>query len=144
MELYSAGDQPVTSGVPQGSVLGPVLFNTFIDDLDEVVECTLSKTTPSWEEMLICLGMTLKKDLDRLDCWAEANGMKFNKTKCQSCTLVTPGNAAGLGQGGCMEKRVWGVLVYTQLHKSLQCRQVTAIGQEVRASTCTRELWVGN
>ena len=82
-----SGWKQVLSGVPQGSVVGPVLFLLFINDLDKTItrKQTLKKFADNTKVAQVIENaddeVELQGTLDRLVRWADTWGMAFNVSK---------------------------------------------------------------
>ena len=79
---------PVLRGIPQGTVLGPLLFLLFIDDISEVTQKSNiilyaddAKLYTEVSSISDCIGMS--EDILEIEQWITNWQMKFNLSKCE-------------------------------------------------------------
>ena len=113
----------VTSGIPQGSVLGPILFVLYINDLPEVVDkdsfaFLFADDTKLFRVIknLIDCGV-LQADLTKMVEWSDKWLLKFHPDKCKQI---------GIGIN----------------RKSINMHQYTMEGQKLETSTCEKDIGV--
>ena len=83
---------PVVSGVPQGTVLGPLLFSLYINDITSDIESEIRL----FADDCVCYleiknvedTVKLQKDIDWLGSWARKWGMRFQPVKCNMMQLM--------------------------------------------------------
>ena len=84
----------VLSGVPQGSILGPLLFVLFINDMHSVVSSGTSialyaDDTKIWRSILSDMdSIILNNDIEALNKWASTNCMIFHPKKCKVVSIA--------------------------------------------------------
>ena len=93
---YCSDSTSVDSGVPQETVLGPLLFLCYINDLPDPAvsqvrlfadDCLLYREINTFQDHI-----TLQQDLKNLESWADTWGMRLNSTKCYILSINNKSN----------------------------------------------------
>ena len=90
VEGATSSQAPVSSGVPQGSVLGPLLFSIYIDDITGVALSPQSDLVLYADDVLLyriisCLEdvLMLQSDIDSIETWSAERLLQLNPVKCK-------------------------------------------------------------
>ena len=132
----------VESGVPQGSVLGPILFDIFINDIDllaaliDILRKFADDTKLGKIVMNVEDGQVLQDCLDMLVDWANKWGMKFNTGKCKvmhvgSSNLRIQYSMSGQVLETTETERDIGVLVSAGMKPARQCLKAAQMAGSV-------------
>ena len=95
LDNAKSSSKPVLSGVPQGSILGPIFFVIFINDLPACLSqgtsvALYADDTKIWRPIYSDIDHTiLQNDIDNLNDWAAKNKMKFHPQKCKVVSLCS-------------------------------------------------------
>ena len=87
----TSNQKEVTSGLPQGSVLGPILFVIYINDLPEAVESAAYLFADDTKIFRVINSLDdqhiLQNDLVKLENWSDKWLLKFHPEKCKLFTI---------------------------------------------------------
>ena len=144
---------PVTSGVPQGSILGPALFLLYINNLPNSVKSSRVAMFADDTKVFKAIQSTndadmLQEDINNLANWSSESFLQFNETKCKAESITRKINSIAttysmkdVALSSVKHERDLGVWISSDLtfnkHTNEQCAQANKMLSYIRRNTRT-------